>query len=232
MHQTEREKSETAVQAWHKRDSVDSRRIVPRRPRHLHCACCEGLVQHCPFEVFLANIEEYETHICNVVLPLSERQVCRAVPNIGCCPCNPSKSAATSIRFSRYSSRPSKKSCSSDSDAFPVHDPDILFDSEPFNSTGLVLWPDFWYASESPAYFAISSQKAVSERAPMHRVWRDRLLKVQARTVSLAGGLLQHLRSEPLLPSPVSGSARRRRQGKPTVGLLLLLLLSGSQSIT
>jgi alpha 1,2-mannosyltransferase len=49
-----------------------------------------------------------------------------------------------------------------DSDAFPVHDPDILFDSEPFNSTGLVLWPDFWYASESPAYFAISSQKMPS----------------------------------------------------------------------
>src|SRR4051794_2048387 len=45
-----------------------------------------------------------------------------------------------------------------DSDAFPVQEPEALLDCEPFTTTGLVLWPDFWYMSESPAYFAISSQ--------------------------------------------------------------------------
>jgi alpha 1,2-mannosyltransferase len=159
MHQTERE----SLRLPYKRDTrgivstAGGSYLVVLVIFTAHAA--EGLVQHCPFEVFLANIEEYETHICNVVLPLSERQVCRAVPNIGCCPLQSSKSAATSIRFSRYSSRSFEEVLFLDSDAFPVHDPDILFDSEPFNSTGLVLWPDFWYASESPAYFAISSQK-------------------------------------------------------------------------
>ena len=110
-----------------------------------------------PVEVFLANLEEYEPHICNVVLPTLNAkcvvlsQILDAVP--------------ATVEISRYQYKILSILFSSfeevlflDSDCFPVQDPDVLFESEPFNSTGLVLWPDFWYTSESPAYFAISSQ--------------------------------------------------------------------------
>jgi alpha 1,2-mannosyltransferase len=110
-----------------------------------------------PVEVFLANLEEYELHICNVVLPTLNAkcvvlsQILDAVP--------------ATVEISRYQYKILSILFSSfdevlflDSDSFPVHDPEVLFDSEPFNSTGLVLWPDFWYTSESPAYFTISSQ--------------------------------------------------------------------------
>jgi alpha 1,2-mannosyltransferase len=114
-----------------------------------------------PVQVFLASPEEYEPHICNVVLPnLNAKcvvlsQILDAVP--------------TTVEISHYQYKILSILFSSfeevlllDSDAFPVQDPDVLFDSEPFTTTGLVLWPDFWYMSESPAYFAISSQAAPS----------------------------------------------------------------------
>lgn len=114
-----------------------------------------------PVEVFLANLDEYETHICNVVLPtlnakcLVLSQILDAVP--------------ATVEISRYQYKILSILFSSfedvlflDSDAFPVRDPDVLFDSEPFNATGLVLWPDFWYPSESPAYFTISAQPVPS----------------------------------------------------------------------
>ena len=110
-----------------------------------------------PVEVFLANLAEYEAHICEVVLPsLNAKcvvlsQILDAVP--------------ATVEISRYQYKMLAILFSSfeqvlflDSDCFPVQDPAVLFDSEPFTSTGLVLWPDFWYTSESPAYFTISAQ--------------------------------------------------------------------------
>lgn len=46
-----------------------------------------------------------------------------------------------------------------DSDAWPVNNPDPLFHSLPFTNTGMILWPDFWYASESPYFFEIAKIK-------------------------------------------------------------------------
>ncbi|KAJ9653691.1 mannosyltransferase [Neophaeococcomyces mojaviensis] len=46
-----------------------------------------------------------------------------------------------------------------DSDAWPVSNPEPLFHSFPFTDTGMVLWPDFWYASESPYFFEIAKIK-------------------------------------------------------------------------
>ncbi|KAK5939113.1 mannosyltransferase [Knufia obscura] len=43
-----------------------------------------------------------------------------------------------------------------DSDAWPISNPEPLFHSLPFSDTGLILWPDFWYASESPYFFDIA----------------------------------------------------------------------------
>ncbi|KAL9108334.1 MAG: hypothetical protein Q9227_006933 [Pyrenula ochraceoflavens] len=42
-----------------------------------------------------------------------------------------------------------------DADSFPIHNPDVLFDSDPFKSTGLVTWPDFWIDGCSRFYYDI-----------------------------------------------------------------------------
>jgi len=43
-----------------------------------------------------------------------------------------------------------------DVDAFPVHDPEALFEREPFTSHGLVTWPDFWLPTVSPTFYEIT----------------------------------------------------------------------------
>lgn len=43
-----------------------------------------------------------------------------------------------------------------DADAFPIHDPEGLFDREPFTSHGLVTWPDFWLPTVSPVFYNIT----------------------------------------------------------------------------
>lgn len=119
-----------------------------------------------PVEVFLANSQEYEPHICEVVLPLLNAR-CVIFSDIldavsGTKEVSHYQFKMFSILFSSF-----EEVLLLDSDSFPIHDPEVLFNDEPFVSTGLVLWPDFWYMSESPAYFTISSQQSpsLSERA-------------------------------------------------------------------
>lgn len=56
-----------------------------------------------------------------------------------------------------------------DSDAWPVHDPEPLFTSEPFASHGLVTWPDFWLETASPNYYRIANSSFVPPRPPTRR---------------------------------------------------------------
>jgi alpha 1,2-mannosyltransferase len=56
-----------------------------------------------------------------------------------------------------------------DADAFPIRDPDHLFDVEPYKSHGLVTWPDFWVPTISPLFYDIAGAKmpnvTISSRA-------------------------------------------------------------------
>lgn len=44
-----------------------------------------------------------------------------------------------------------------DADSFAVTDPTPLFQNEPFQTAGLITWPDFWASSASPSLYAIQS---------------------------------------------------------------------------
>lgn len=56
-----------------------------------------------------------------------------------------------------------------DADAFPIRQPDHLFDVEPYKSHGLVTWPDFWVPTISPLFYDIAGAKmpnvTISSRA-------------------------------------------------------------------
>lgn len=119
-----------------------------------------------PIEVFLADYEEYNVDICDNLLP-SLNARCVVLSDIfaasgASTPIGHYQFKIMSMLFSSF-----EDVLFLDSDAFPVHKPEELFKSEPFISTGMVIWPDFWYPSESRHYFRIANipEPPLDERA-------------------------------------------------------------------
>lgn len=119
-----------------------------------------------PVEVFLADHEEYEPYICNHVLP-SLNATCVIMSDI-------LESIPHSVDITRYQFKVFAMMFSSfeqilflDADCFPIHNPEQLFTSEPFQKHGLITWPDFWASSASPLFYQIASQSVppMTERA-------------------------------------------------------------------
>ncbi|KAF7717629.1 Alpha-1,2-mannosyltransferase [Penicillium ucsense] len=111
-----------------------------------------------PMEVFLADEGEYEQEICDQVLPELNAQ-CVVLSQI---------LTASPAKIEKYQFKPFAMLFSSfeeilflDADAFPLQKPDqLLFDTEPFRTTGLVTWPDFWRLSVSPLFYEITGVEA------------------------------------------------------------------------
>ncbi|KAJ5882517.1 Alpha-mannosyltransferase [Penicillium soppii] len=110
-----------------------------------------------PMEVFLATESEYEPYICAVVLP-SLNARCVILSRI---------LSASPTTIEKYQFKPFAILFSSfeeilflDADAFPLENPESLFTSEPFTSTGLITWPDFWASSISPHFYTIADFEA------------------------------------------------------------------------
>ncbi|KAI5307295.1 hypothetical protein KEM56_000579 [Ascosphaera pollenicola] len=110
-----------------------------------------------PVQVFLQNSSDYDTPLCRQVLPLI---------NANCIPLDkifeaskPEKELVNyqykifSILFSSY-----EDVLFLDVDNLALKNPDVLFESEVFAETGLLMWPDLWKKTYSPAYFDISGR--------------------------------------------------------------------------
>ncbi|OJZ86149.1 glycosyltransferase family 71 protein [Aspergillus luchuensis CBS 106.47] len=110
-----------------------------------------------PVEVFLANEEEYEEHICEVVLPSLNAQcvllseILDAVP--GDMKVEKYQFKLLAMLFSSF-----EEILFLDADAFPIHPPEMLFVNGPFPSKNMVTWPDFWASTVSSYYYEIASQ--------------------------------------------------------------------------
>ena len=108
-----------------------------------------------PMEVFLESGEEYESHICNTVLPpLNARCVILA---------EVLAAAPHAVQIAHFQLKIFAILLSSfeavlflDADSWPARDPTPLFAAEPFRTHGLVAWPDFWYATPSKHFAAVS----------------------------------------------------------------------------
>ena len=108
-----------------------------------------------PVEVFLSSADDYDPQVCDILL-LELNSRCIVLADIF-------TASETGVDLNSYQFKIMSLLFSSfddvlllDSDAFPVHDPAALFDEAPFNTTGMVLWPDFWYPSESPYFFELA----------------------------------------------------------------------------
>lgn len=108
-----------------------------------------------PVEIFLNRPTPYTNAFCSKVFPRLDAK-CLYLSDIFL-------AADTFVDLSTYQYKVFSILFSSfedvlllDSDAWPISNPEPLFHSLPFSDTGLVLWPDFWYASESPYFFDIA----------------------------------------------------------------------------
>lgn len=109
-----------------------------------------------PVEIYLGKASDYDFRLCDEILPnLNAR--CFVVEDV-------LLQAETGVLLDHFQYKMMAILFSSfeevlllDSDNFPISDPSHVFDELPFNATGMILFPDFWYASESPYYFDIAS---------------------------------------------------------------------------
>ncbi|KAF4248160.1 hypothetical protein CNMCM8980_006279 [Aspergillus fumigatiaffinis] len=113
-----------------------------------------------PVELFMKDRTEYEPSICETVLPplgvkclvlseiLAGQDSLQSMEKI-----EGFQIKSFAMLFSSF-----ENFLWLDADCVPLYDPAVILDSEPFESAGLVTWPDFWANSAAPVYFNISRQ--------------------------------------------------------------------------
>lgn len=121
-----------------------------------------------PVELFVKDSTEYESHICEKILPeLNAR--CVVLSEAMGLESSMNTNNADGVKIEHYQLKSFAVLFSSfekviwlDADCIPIHDPTTLLTTDPFKSTGLVTWPDYWASTISPLYFTISRQPEFS----------------------------------------------------------------------
>jgi alpha 1,2-mannosyltransferase len=122
-----------------------------------------------PVEVFVPNDDEYESEVCEVYLAkLNAKCVVLAeflsqeAQDGGALPILHYQLKAAALLLSSFS-----EVLLLDSDSIPVLNPDrAIFESEPYLTHGLITWPDFWGATESPRFWDIAGLSEYPARLP------------------------------------------------------------------
>lgn len=119
-----------------------------------------------PVEVFVPDDDEYEQGVCEVYLRKLDAK-CVVLSHIL------SKSSIkfgqkddADLKISHYQLKSLALLLSSfsdvlllDSDSIPLLDPlTNIFNTEPYRSKGMVMWPDYWRATESPKFWTIAGK--------------------------------------------------------------------------
>jgi alpha 1,2-mannosyltransferase len=119
-----------------------------------------------PVEVFLDTGSDYDHRLCEKILPALNAK-CKILSDIWST--TPSSEKLKSYQYKVFALLFSsfEDVLFLDADAFPAHNPDRVLDEEPFNSRGLVTWPDFWALSSSSLFYhiAVIPPPALNERA-------------------------------------------------------------------
>ena len=115
-----------------------------------------------PIQLWLDNYEQYDSYLCEDVLPRYDAE-CLVITEI----LQGLKVSTFQYKILSMLFSPFQHVLFVDSDCFPVENPDNLFDIEPYASTGLVTWPDWWITTISSRFWDIVG------RPPMARDWRS-----------------------------------------------------------
>jgi alpha 1,2-mannosyltransferase len=112
-----------------------------------------------PVEIFVADQTEYEPGVCEDYLLLYHARCVVLSEFLGAGSASGSKFDVThyqlkslAMLFSSF-----EEVLYLDSDSIPLVNPTTdLFATEPYISSGLVLWPDYWISTESPLFYKIA----------------------------------------------------------------------------
>lgn len=122
-----------------------------------------GLKSEYPIEVFLPNEDDYEPELCEVVLPRLNAKCVQMDEVFG-------KETLSKFRFGGYQYKSLALLASSfenafllDADAYPVKNPDVLFNSELFEKYPMITWPDFWRRTGSPHFYKVAGKEVGNE---------------------------------------------------------------------
>ncbi|KAI9928156.1 hypothetical protein ASPWEDRAFT_108348 [Aspergillus wentii DTO 134E9] len=113
-----------------------------------------------PVEVYMKDSGEYEKRICQKILPELNARCLVLSEIVGDNAIEHYQLKIFAVLFSSF-----EQILWMDADCFPLDKPELLLETEPFTSSGLVTWPDFWASSASPAYFEVSKQTVLSMSA-------------------------------------------------------------------
>lgn len=107
-----------------------------------------------PVELFIASSEEYEAEFCEVVMPKYNAR-CMVFENPA--------PLERLFKVNGYQYKILALLTSSfenilylDSDVFPLHSIDFMFESKIYKDSGLVLWPDAWARTTSPKFYEVA----------------------------------------------------------------------------
>jgi alpha 1,2-mannosyltransferase len=144
-----------------------------------------------PVEIFVADEGEYESQLCEEYLP-TLGATCLVLSRF-----LKGRNSAHTFKVTHYQLKSLAMLFSSfaeilylDSDSIPLVDPSKeLFSSEPYKSNGLVVWPDFWIATESPLFYTIAGLPSFPSNLPKSSSEAGQLLinkKTHLKTLLLA----------------------------------------------
>lgn len=122
-----------------------------------------------PVEVFVPNDSEYEKEICEDYLPKLNAR-CVILSHFQ----SDADQKKGDISIKHYQLKAPTLLLSSfaevlllDSDSIPLLDPEkTIFETEPYRSSGLLTWPDFWGATESPKFWEIAGLTEFPDNLP------------------------------------------------------------------
>ncbi|KAF7538177.1 hypothetical protein G7054_g3129 [Neopestalotiopsis clavispora] len=108
-----------------------------------------------PVVVFLDTPKDYDKHVCEELFPPMGAECVVLSELLDVAP--PSiKQEKCQFKVFALLFSPFQEILFLDADAFPAHNPDLLFTGEPYTSTGMVLWPDFWANTASHLAYDIA----------------------------------------------------------------------------
>lgn len=111
-----------------------------------------------PVQVFIPDHYEDEREYCENILPLVNATCITSAPLFTPGGQNKRQFERFQLKMLLILSSSFENVLFLDSDSFALKTVDYLFETEPFLSTGLVIWPDFWRRSTSPAYYKIAGK--------------------------------------------------------------------------
>lgn len=127
-----------------------------------------------PVEVFVPDDDEYEKKVCEEYLKkLNAKCVVlshildKSIVKVG-------QKDHADLKVTHYQLKSLALLLSSfqdalllDSDSIPLLDPlTNIFDTEPYKSKGMVIWPDFWRATESPKFWTVAGKSEFPKGLP------------------------------------------------------------------